>query len=206
MAQHDYEEQPDSPDLGAAVQLDPQDTLTGPPGSDALDAGYVPPDRPYALDDDGVTAAGQRDGDSLDERLRRERPEEEVTDPDRSGRISAASAGPDGEATDALDGVDVGIDGGSATAEEAAVHDVDLGVEPVDDASPTGDPAVAESLAQDPYSDAAQLDAQRDARATDAADRVPDRDAAAGVDRLPEAGGAAAPASGRADAGPDTGL
>ena len=73
MAQHDYEEQPEAPDLGAAVQLDTSDTLAGPAGDiDGLDAGYSPPDRPYVLDDDEVTASGQLEGDTLDERIARE--------------------------------------------------------------------------------------------------------------------------------------
>lgn len=206
MAQRADDDQPDGPDLGAAVQLDAGDTLAGPPGSDPLDAGYVPPDRPLGLDDDAVTAAGQREGESLDERLSREVPEQVSTDADRSGRLTAAAPGADGEPTNAMDGVDVGIDGGAASAEEAAVHDVDLGIEPVDDESPLGDPAVAESLAQDPDADAAMVDAARDARAGDAADGRGERDLAAGVDAAPDTGGAAAAASGRRDAGDATGL
>ena len=55
MAQRDYEEQPEAPDLGAAVQLETGATLVGPPGDrDGLDAGYVPPDRPYVLEDDDL--------------------------------------------------------------------------------------------------------------------------------------------------------
>ncbi|MGQ0573380.1 MAG: hypothetical protein ACT4RN_04145 [Pseudonocardia sp.] len=65
-----------APDLGASVQLENSDTLDGPAGGDGLDAGYEPPDRPYALDEDGVTAAGMREGESHDDRLRRERPDE----------------------------------------------------------------------------------------------------------------------------------
>jgi hypothetical protein len=207
MAQRDYEDQPEAPDLGAAVQLEPQETLTGPPGSDALDAGYVPPDRPYGLDDDATTAAGQRDGESHDERLDRERPEEPLpADADRSGRIAVPDADAVGEARDAMDGQDVGIDGGAASAEEAAVHDVDLGVTGVEDDSPMEDPAVAESLARDPEADTARVDAERDARATDAAEGAIGRDAAAAIDELAESSGTAAPASGRTDAGPGTGL
>ncbi len=95
MAQSEHLDQPDdAADLGSAVQLDSADTLDGPAGgADALDAGYVPPDRPVALDDDGVTGAGMRDGDSLDERLARERPEETAGDPDRSGRLTVAGGG-----------------------------------------------------------------------------------------------------------------
>jgi hypothetical protein len=122
MAQRDYEEQPEAPDLGASVQLESEQHLAAPPGErDALDAGYVPPDRPYALDDDGMTARGMREGDSLDERLRRERDDEPV-DPDRSGRLVMDDEGAALETPDAMDAADVGVDGGAAAAEEAAVH------------------------------------------------------------------------------------
>jgi hypothetical protein len=96
-----------------------------------------------------------------------------------------------------MDARDVGIDGGAASAEEAAMHEVEVGVEPTDDAVPAGDPAVGESLEQDAGVGSGLADAARDVR---------DEDAAAVIDRLREADGAAAPASGRTDAGPGTGL
>lgn len=199
MAQRDYEEQPEAPDLGASVQEEAAETLTGPAGADPLDSGYVPPDRPYGLDDEGVTPAGQRDGDSLDQRLHREEPEDEPADPDRAGRIELAGEQGAAQRTgDAMAGTDRGIDAGAASAEEAAVHEVDPGAEPDDDRPAAG---AAESLAQDPAADAAEVDAARDARATDEAEGV-GRDAAAAIDDLSEAGGAAASASGRTDAGP----
>ena len=125
MAQRDYEEQPEAPDLGASVQLESEETLAAPAGDrDGLDAGYSPPDRPYLAEEDEVTARGMREGDSLDERLSRERGDEPV-DADRSGRIALADEGAALETPDAMDGVDVGIDGGAAAAEEAAVHTTD---------------------------------------------------------------------------------
>ena len=56
------------------------------------------------------------------------------------------------ERTDVLDGQDVGIDGGAASAEEAAVHVVDLDADPdADGGEPSADDAViAETLAADP--------------------------------------------------------
>jgi uncharacterized protein DUF5709 len=123
MVQRDYEEQPEAPDLGAAVQLDTAETLVGPvDGNDAIDAGYSPPDRPYALDDDEVTGAGQAAGETLDERLAREVPEEVPVDLDRAGRLADPEQLGVMERTDAMEGRDVGIDGGAASAEEAAVH------------------------------------------------------------------------------------
>ena len=41
---------PESPDLGASVQLEAGDTLDGPPGTDGLDAGVVAPERPFFLE------------------------------------------------------------------------------------------------------------------------------------------------------------
>ena len=127
MAQRDYEEQPEAPDLGAAVQLETAESLVGPAdGNDAVDAGYSPPDRPYALDDDELTVAGQAAGETLDERLAREVPEEVPVDVDRAGRLADPEQLGAMERTDAIEGQDVGIDGGAASAEEAAVHVVDL--------------------------------------------------------------------------------
>ncbi|HEY9473432.1 MAG TPA: DUF5709 domain-containing protein [Mycobacteriales bacterium] len=130
MARDEEPLQPESPLLGRSVQLPGEDTLEGDPRSDPLDSGYVPPDRPFALDERDTTAAGQREGDSLDERLAREEPdvadehEDDVPDP-RSGRLVADDEGvhPDTEAD--LVGHDVGIDGGAASAEEAAVHELE---------------------------------------------------------------------------------
>jgi hypothetical protein len=247
MAQRDYEEQPEAPDLGASVQLENDEYLGGPPGDrDALDAGYVPPDRPYALDEDSVTARGMREGETLDERLRREQGDEEI-DPDRAGRLVMERAGAALETSDALDAVDVGIDGGAASAEEAAVHETDdpdapLGNEPsLAMSAALEDPELDAALGDDPLAGEARVEAARDVSADgeifdpgatpvavgaesldggagaggdlsgwgedhalprDAADRSP----AAGLDANPDIGGAAAPASGREDAGPGTGL
>ena len=174
MAQRDYEEQPEAPDLGSAIQLDTSDTLAGPAGDvDALDAGYSPPDRPYALADDELTVAGQLEGESLDERLAREVPEEVPVDVDRAGRLADPEQFGVMERSDAIEGQDVGIDGGAASAEEAAVHIVDLGTDPdalADEEggqAPVDDEIAAETLAGDPDADAARVDAARDLRATD---------------------------------------
>ena len=162
MAQRDYEQQPEAPDLADAVQDDTAETLVGPPGADPLDAGYIPPDRPYGLDDPAVTAAGQRQGESLDDRLRREQPEQTFVDTDRSGRIAIVDAGAGGQTPDGIEGIDEGIDGGAASAEEAAVHRVTTWIEPVDDERPIDDPEVAASLAEDRRADQAMADAARD--------------------------------------------
>ena len=205
MAQRDYEEQPEAPDLGASVQLENIDTLAGPPDdADGLDAGYIPPDRPYGLDEDGVTGREMREGDTLDERLRREQGDE-TTDPDRAGRLTIAGEGAGLETSDAMDGVDVGIDGGAASAEEAAVHEIDDTGGPVDgepsvaDAPALDDPELDRALGDDPLADEARDEAALDARA----DRfLAGEDAASTIDAIPDSDGAVAPASGRSDVGP----
>ncbi|MHA6626176.1 DUF5709 domain-containing protein [Pseudonocardia sichuanensis] len=257
MAQRDYEEQPEAPDLGASVQLESDEHLAAPPGDhDGLDAGYSPPDRPYAAEEDGVTARGMREGDSLDDRLRRERGDEAL-DEDRTGRIALEGEGAALETPDAMDGVDVGIDGGAAGAEEAAVHVVDdpgapVETEPSVAGSPAlEDPELDEVAGGDPRADQARAEAARDVRADgqvfdpgsteapvaesgedvrgpaapeggdpaggDLTGRGPDpsrprdpfgadparRELAGSIDESPDAGGAAAGASGRQDAGPE---
>lgn len=168
MAQREDENQPEAPDLGASVQLENDEMLEGPAGDlDALDAGYVPPDRPFVLDDDAMTGRGMREGDTLDERLHREQGEV-ARDPDRSGRITIAGEGAALETSDALVGVDVGIDGGAASAEEAAMHEItDVGspveLEPsVADSPALADPELDAVLASDPAAELAVEEAVRD--------------------------------------------
>jgi hypothetical protein len=115
--------------------LDASDTLEGDPGDDPLDAGIIPPDRWSAGEGFGTTLAEQRAGESLDQLLAEEEPEpdpyaededgEDLTgdEPDpRSGRLLARDEGAHSVEEPGLVANDVGIDGGAATAEEAAVH------------------------------------------------------------------------------------
>ena len=135
-------------------QLQPGDSLmgTGAEDEDPLDAGYSPPDSARGSYAHGVTAAEQREGESIDQRLKQEDPDTtwEVDEPDRIGgddpdaiaaeddwigdsEVGDARAGrlvsPDEGAHDDTDdqawGRDVGVDGGAASAEEAAVHVID---------------------------------------------------------------------------------
>ena len=188
MAQRDYEEQPEAPDLGTAIQLETSESLVGPAGRRrrASTPATRPPDRPYALDDDELTVAGQREDETLDERLAREVPEEVPVDVDRAGRLADPEQLGAMERTDAIEGQDVGIDGGAASAEEAAVHVVDLGADADALADEEGgqaavdDEIVAETLAADPDADAARVDAARDLRATDEGSAEPVDDPEAG--------------------------
>jgi hypothetical protein len=143
----------ESADLEDYEVEDASDTLTGDPGDDPLDRGVAPPERWSAGIRRGTTAGEQQAGESLDELLAEEEPdapfdvddedpEDLADDPDaaeedldglllddgpdpRSGRLVADDEGahPDTEAD--LVAHDAGIDGGAATAEEAAVHVVD---------------------------------------------------------------------------------
>jgi hypothetical protein len=132
---------------------DASDTLDGNPGDDPLDTGVIPPQRESTALRYGSTAAEEEAGESLDQLLAEEEPDDvpDVDDerpediagddaaadedvdglllddgPDpRAGRLVAEDEGahPDAEAD--LVARDVGIDGGAASAEEAAVHVVD---------------------------------------------------------------------------------
>jgi hypothetical protein len=121
--------------------MEPEDTLIDRGIDQALDEGYSPPERPFAVEDTGTTAREQRTGESLDRRLSRERPEEtapagdgigdatdtngEPVDPEAGDRRSGRLVGPDEGAhprRSGMTGQDIGIDGGAASAEEAAVH------------------------------------------------------------------------------------
>jgi uncharacterized protein DUF5709 len=134
--------------------LDPEDTLVDRGLSSALDEGYSPPERSLGMERYGITAAEQRAGESLDQRLAEEEPDiaevwgdgigdspedGELVDPEageyRSGRLVSHDPGvplATGEDAD-LWASDVGIDGGAATAEEAAMHVVDDPEEPYGD-------------------------------------------------------------------------
>ncbi|MDQ4092285.1 MAG: DUF5709 domain-containing protein [Actinomycetota bacterium] len=81
------------------------------------------------LDDDQATAyGGVGRGDTLDERLHRQRPDIDLEAPpsgaggDRAGRLEAFVDAPDTWNAASLDAVDVGVSGAATTAEEAAVH------------------------------------------------------------------------------------
>jgi Family of unknown function (DUF5709) len=155
-------EQDDIDDEGV---LDASETLDGNPGEDPLDAGYLPTDRWSAGMRFGSTEAEERSGESLDQLLAEEEPDvtldpadldpedegaeddEDAGDEDvdglllddgpdpRAGRLVAEDEGAHPDTEPDLVAHDAGIDGGAASAEEAAVHvvdDVDTGI-PSDD-------------------------------------------------------------------------
>ncbi|MFF6958274.1 DUF5709 domain-containing protein [Streptomyces sp. NPDC088197] len=138
--------QPDGSEIQEdAGPLEPEDTLVDRGVEDVLDEGYSPPERPLAVEQNGTTAEEQHDGDSLDQRLARERPDTpqfpdgdglgdaadtdgELLDPEagdlRAGRLTSPEQWVDSPVQDGV-ADDVGIDGGAASAEEAAVHLLD---------------------------------------------------------------------------------
>jgi Family of unknown function (DUF5709) len=130
--------------------LDSSDTLEGEPGDDPLDQGIITPDQWSAGQRYGTTDAEERAGESLDQLLAQEEPEQDGeygdelpadagADPDladedvdglllddgadpRAGRLVAEDEGAHSDEQPDLVARDVGIDAGAASAEEAAVH------------------------------------------------------------------------------------
>jgi hypothetical protein len=148
----------DGVELGA-YSIDDEDQpgaesfLLGRGVDDPLDEGYSPPEKPRGVDKFGTTATEEREGESLEERLRQEEPDPalEVDDPlapddddaegasleadeflddgqvggRRAGRLVDPDEGVREDTEKDVVGSDVGIDGGAASAEEAAMHVVD---------------------------------------------------------------------------------
>ena len=153
----------ESQDLEDYQVQDSTDTLSGAPGDDPLDRGVVPPERWSAGVRFGDTANEQSEGESLDQLLAEEEPddtleltedeldddeedEEDIEESDadddagdeevdglllddgpdpRAGRLVAEDEGAHPDEEEDLVATDVGIDGGGATAEEAAMHVVE---------------------------------------------------------------------------------
>lgn len=128
-----------------AAPLDLQDAVGERTYDDTLDEGYSPPEKPLGVTRHGTTAAEQRDGETLDQRLAQEQPEDtgpagdgvgdvpggegEPVDPEagraRAGRLVAPDEGAHPDTTKESVAEDVGVDAGAAGAEEAAMHVVD---------------------------------------------------------------------------------
>jgi hypothetical protein len=102
------------------ASLDASDTLDGDPGDDPLDQGIAPPDRWSPGEGFGTTAEEEEEGESLDQLLAEEEPDPDPYAEDEQEPDGDEGAHPDAEAD--LVARDVGIDGGAASAEEAAVH------------------------------------------------------------------------------------
>ena len=115
---------------GDSNQLPREDTLLERGVEDLLDEGYSPPDFPRS-NRFGETPLEELMGESLDQRLAEEEPDVWETgggaprgrEPDRAGRLVE-----DDDSWRAQDiyAADAGVAGGAASAEEAAMHIVDL--------------------------------------------------------------------------------
>ena len=122
--------------------LEDDETLDGR-GVDVLDEGYTVPERPWEREHYGVTVREAHEHEGLDGRLARELPDISDTDDGdglgdatgtdgelyddevgvvRSGRLVDVEAAGEWDDFAYLNAVDVGKDGGAASAEEAAVH------------------------------------------------------------------------------------
>ncbi|MFF1510139.1 DUF5709 domain-containing protein [Streptomyces sp. NPDC058326] len=120
--------------------LDPDNAIVTEPLEDLSVPGYSPPERPRGVTRHGTTQREQREGESLDERLAQEVPEEAAPEGDgigdlpegagepvdeqagatRAGRLAPVDTPPGRD--DHAVARDVGLDDGAAPAEEAAMH------------------------------------------------------------------------------------
>lgn len=135
--------QPENSDVdnGPSDDLDLENVIDERGLDDMMTEGYSPPEHPLGVTKYGVTGEEQRAGESLEQRLAQESPDVRPAEGDDVGDIPGGEGEPvDTETGDAragrLESVDdiaphrhshvsardVGIDGGAASAEEAAMH------------------------------------------------------------------------------------
>ncbi|UQW99614.1 DUF5709 domain-containing protein [Streptomyces sp. RerS4] len=124
----------------ARAMPDMENALDEPGLDETLDTGYSPPERPLAVNDPATTAEGRHSGENLDQRLARELPEAEADAEDvtwgdiaaegedasaaghvRAGRLAARDESRPPHHVSVV-AEDVGVNGGAASAEEAAMH------------------------------------------------------------------------------------
>ncbi|WP_327260501.1 DUF5709 domain-containing protein [Streptomyces sp. NBC_01232] len=142
MADDVYQPTGDSEEQEDAAPLDLQNAVDERTYDEMLDEGYSPPEKPLGVTKHGTTAAEQREGETLDQRLAQEVPEVgpdpgdglgdlpggegELRDAEvgteRAGRLTAPDEGAHADVTKELIAEDHGIDAGAASAEEAAMH------------------------------------------------------------------------------------
>ncbi len=130
-------------------QLQSDDTLVDRGVADVLDEGYTTPENWSPAQGFGNTAAEMERGETLEQRIAQEVPDVDPTKPvekwnpegedrevggRRAGRLVDATAGGIyGEHHGDVVAEEVGIDGGAACAEEAAVHVIDPAEETADE-------------------------------------------------------------------------
>lgn len=121
-------------------QLQRDETLVDRGVDDVLDEGYTTPEHWSVAEGFGNTPAEMRRGETLEQRIRQEEPEPDPVDDDwnplrerrqvgsrRAGRLVDAHHGRDGfpRGNDEAIAEEVGLAGGAACAEEAAMHIID---------------------------------------------------------------------------------
>ncbi len=112
-------------------QLQAGDSLINRGVEDVLDEGYIAPDGWSAAQGFGNTLAEMRQGETIEMRIKQEEPERadavanwnphgetRQVGAERAGRLMSVQ----GIGHEDILGVDVGISGGAASAEEAAMH------------------------------------------------------------------------------------
>lgn len=112
-------------------QLQPDDSLINRGVKDVLDEGYIAPDNWSPGQGFGNTPAEMRQGETIEMRMKQEEPErapsqanwnpngeDRQVGAERAGRLMSVQ----GSGREDTLGVDVGISGGAASAEEAAMH------------------------------------------------------------------------------------
>jgi hypothetical protein len=163
----DAEEQEGYPAEDDGV-LDPSDSLeTDNLDYDPLDTGIIPPDRYRTMGLIGLTPAEvEQGGETLEDQLAQEEPDVDPAATDdrwqdgpgpRAGRLTQDMRDPQDGIE--LTAVDCGIDGGAASAEEAAIH---VTTQEQDEAAQLSDAGENESLEE--AIRAAAVDESRDAR------------------------------------------
>jgi hypothetical protein len=142
------------------AQLSAADSLIDRGVADPLDEGYIAPDHWSPAQGFGNTAAEMAGNETIEQRMTQEEPEPDPNAPEvhwnaaneprqvgskRAGRLVAAGGGIDVEDTEAESvASDVGISGGAASAEEAAMHIIEGDDDSDDnsgDSTPNHDPA-----------------------------------------------------------------
>ncbi|SER56229.1 hypothetical protein SAMN05443377_102167 [Propionibacterium cyclohexanicum] len=139
MEEIDNEETPiQDQDNDQLAQLSPADSLIDRGVADPLDEGYIAPDHWSPAQGFGNTPAEMERGETIEQRLPQEEPEAASDAPERdwnphrenrevgsrrAGRLVASGVGAGGEDHESQSlAHDVGISGGAASAEEAAMH------------------------------------------------------------------------------------
>jgi Family of unknown function (DUF5709) len=148
----------ESSDLEDYEVAEPSDSLSGDPGYDPLDRGVAPPERWSAGMRHGVTAGEQSDGESLDQLLAEEEPDETAERTEDELTEDDEDSGDEDDWDDDEDAADEDVDGlllddgpdpraGRLVAEDEGAHPDDEADLVARDAGLSGGAASAEEAA-----------------------------------------------------------